>query len=227
MYIPPLPLYDVTSWVPGVALSGKNLNHAELQYPMMKAIIDGHHHDDEIDTKALADSTFFSLTHMGSGSSFDADKIDDQHFSDLVASVLPVGSIIWFKGTDAEIPTGWKICNGQTGTSDYRDRFIIGAGGAYAVGWTGGPATYNGTFTPTGSVTVGAHTLTTAELPVHYHTFTEYSQTTNNNQGDTPGGYTCYTTGSASINNQNEGGGGSHGHPGSTEDFEYRCISNL
>lgn len=219
MYIPLLPQYVPTSWVPGVDLSDKNLNHSETQYSLMKAIIDGHHHDDEIDTKTLADSTFFSLTHMGSGSGFDADKIDGLDFSDLVVAVLPVGSIIGFKGTDAQIPTGWKICDGGGGTTDFRDRFIIGAGGAYALGWTGGPGAYNGTITPTGSVTVGAHTLITAEIPSHVHSYTEYYCPITG-QGYNYSG-TCahgVTSRSIPIGNQSSGGG-SHGHTGSSISF--------
>ena len=37
-------------------------------------------------------------------------------------------------------PTGWLICNGQNGTPDFRDRFIIGAGLSWAVTQTGGAA---------------------------------------------------------------------------------------
>lgn len=37
-------------------------------------------------------------------------------------------------------PTGWLICNGQPGTPDLRDRFIIGAGLSWAVTQTGGAA---------------------------------------------------------------------------------------
>jgi len=39
-----------------------------------------------------------------------------------------------------EAPTGWLICDGRPGTPDLRDRFIIGAGGAWAVTQTGGAA---------------------------------------------------------------------------------------
>jgi len=37
-------------------------------------------------------------------------------------------------------PDGWKICNGDPGTPDLRDRFIIGAGLSWAVTQTGGAA---------------------------------------------------------------------------------------
>jgi len=178
----------------------------------MKAIIDGHNHDDEIDTKELADSTFFSLTHMGSGSGFDADTVDGQHVSDLVADVLPVGSIIWFKGTDAQIPDGWKICNGQAGTPDIRDRFVVGAGGSYDPGDTQGAFS-----TPiTGSVSVDSHTLTNDEIPLHTHGYVDRSD----NLGSTITGatLTAGVGGETSTNRTtaSAGGGQGHGHPGSS-----------
>lgn len=40
---------------------------------------------------------------------------------------IPVGTIVMWSGTIATIPTGWLLCNGQPGTPDLRDKFIIGA----------------------------------------------------------------------------------------------------
>ena len=43
-------------------------------------------------------------------------------------NMLPVGSIImWGKGPD-NIPEGWAVCDGQNGTPNLRDRFILGSG---------------------------------------------------------------------------------------------------
>ena len=53
---------------------------------------------------------------------------------------VPVGMImIWSQGEET-IPTGWVLCNGDNGTPDLRDRFVIGAGGAYSTGTVGGSA---------------------------------------------------------------------------------------
>lgn len=52
----------------------------------------------------------------------------------------PVGGIIMWSGAVASVPTGWQLCNGTNGTPDLRDRFIVGAGAAYAVGAAGGSA---------------------------------------------------------------------------------------
>lgn len=67
---------------------------------------------------------------------------------------IPKGGIIMWSGAVNQVPEGWALCDGAKGTPDLRDRFIVGAGSAYAVGATGGEAT---------------HTLTIGEMPSHTH----------------------------------------------------------
>jgi tail collar domain protein len=67
-----------------------------------------------------------------------------------------------WSGASNAIPTGWLLCDGNNGTPDLRNRFIVGAGNSYAVGVTGGEAT---------------HTLTVNEIPSHSHSFTGSSHT--------------------------------------------------
>ena len=67
---------------------------------------------------------------------------------------VPVGAIILWSGAQTAIPTNWKLCDGTNGTPDLRGQFVIGAGGNYDVGDTGGEAT---------------HTLTVYEMPKHNH----------------------------------------------------------
>jgi len=211
-----------TSWAVTDELSGAAFNWIETQWVLAKADADLHEHNSRYYTKTSADATFFALT-TSVALGMDADKIDGSHFSDLVSSVMPVGSIMVWSGTDGTVPSGWHICDGGTyggyGTPDLRDRFVIGGGGPFVVGSTGGPATYNGTITPTGSVTIGNHQLSTAEIPSHVHSYTEYY---GRKIGNTTayGGY-VWDVGSstASINNQDEGGDGAHGHTGSTASF--------
>ncbi|NCA81328.1 MAG: hypothetical protein EOM72_01090 [Opitutae bacterium] len=69
---------------------------------------------------------------------------------------VPVGAILMWSGTTNTIPDGWSLCNGQNGTPDLRDRFIMGAGNHYGVSATGG---------------VASVTLSTNQLPPHSHTF--------------------------------------------------------
>ena len=72
-----------------------------------------------------------------------------------LASLMPSGGVIMWSGAANAIPAGWALCNGSNGTPDLRGRFIVGAGGAYAVGATGGAEQV---------------TLTEAQMPEHTHT---------------------------------------------------------
>ena len=53
---------------------------------------------------------------------------------------LPVGAIILWSGATNAIPAGFALCNGQNGTPNLQDKFIVGAGSGYAVAATGGSA---------------------------------------------------------------------------------------
>lgn len=54
---------------------------------------------------------------------------------------IPAGCILLWSGAIVDIPDGWLLCNGASGTPDLRDRFIVGAGSAYAPDGTGGSNT--------------------------------------------------------------------------------------
>lgn len=73
-----------------------------------------------------------------------------------VNAIVPAGIIAMWSGASTAIPAGWLLCNGQNGTPDLRDRFVVGAGNTYAVGATGGADTV---------------TLTEAQIPAHSHTY--------------------------------------------------------
>jgi len=70
--------------------------------------------------------------------------------------IAPVGCILLWSGAKNNIPNGWALCDGNNGTPDLRDRFVVGAGGNYNVGDTGGEA---------------SHKLTESEMPSHRHSF--------------------------------------------------------
>ena len=55
-------------------------------------------------------------------------------------SSVPSGGIILWSGATNAIPSGWVLCDGNNGTPDLRDRFVVGAGSGYGVGATGGSA---------------------------------------------------------------------------------------
>lgn len=48
-----------------------------------------------------------------------------------------INFICLWPGAIADIPAGWALCDGNNGTPDLRDCFVIGAGGAQAPGATG------------------------------------------------------------------------------------------
>lgn len=78
---------------------------------------------------------------------------------------LPAGAIIMWSGKvdsnghpiiGSTPDLDWWLCNGEHGTPDLTDRFVIGAGGEYVIGNTGGSA---------------EQTLEVANMPEHGHSF--------------------------------------------------------
>jgi hypothetical protein len=60
---------------------------------------------------------------------------------------VPAGTIMIWSGIVADIPDGYKLCNGLDGTPDLRDKFVIGAGGTLNPGDTGGANSLSPTIT--------------------------------------------------------------------------------
>jgi len=92
-------------------------------------------------------------------------------------ALVPIGGIIMWSGTIANIPTGWALCNGSNSTPDLRNRFVVGAHSGAGTGTveTAGPGfnadngTLSSSYTPGNSGGETAHQLTTAELASHSH----------------------------------------------------------
>jgi hypothetical protein len=83
----------------------------------------------------------------------------------FVRDIIPTGIISLWSGSIASIPSGWFICDGNNGTPDLRNRFIVGAGSTYAVAATGGSA----------NATLVSHTHTATSVvtdPGHSHSYT-------------------------------------------------------
>jgi hypothetical protein len=59
------------------------------------------------------------------------------------ATILPAGIIVLWSGPADHVPAGWCPCDGTKGTPDLRDRFLVGAGGRFSPGDTGGAETIN------------------------------------------------------------------------------------
>lgn len=79
----------------------------------------------------------------------------------FVRDVVPAGIIVMWSGLASNIPAGWVLCDGGSGSPDLRNRFIVGAGGSYGVGAAGGSADATlVSHTHTASVTDPGHTHT-------------------------------------------------------------------
>lgn len=55
---------------------------------------------------------------------------------------LPTKIVAIWSGAIVDIPAKWAICDGNNGTPDLRDRFIVGAGSTYAPNDGGGDETH-------------------------------------------------------------------------------------
>lgn len=102
---------------------------------------------------------------------------------------IPSGIIAMWSGASNAIPTGWVLCNGQNGTPDLRNRFIVGAGSSYSVGNTGGSDTVS---------------LNTNQIPAHSHGFSLSAVSA--------GAHTHGHTFGVSLGNLKTSSGGAHTH---------------
>lgn len=60
--------------------------------------------------------------------------------------MVPTGLIAMWNGSIPSIPTGWYLCDGNNGSPDLRDKFIIGAGDSYDPGDIGGSQSHSHNF---------------------------------------------------------------------------------
>lgn len=67
------------------------------------------------------------------------------------------GIIVMWSGAKTAIPAGWALCDGNNGTPNLQDRFIVGAGNTYAVGDNGGANTKSISHTHSYSGTTGSN----------------------------------------------------------------------
>mgnify|MGYP003302997876 CR=1 FL=1 len=76
---------------------------------------------------------------------------------------IPSGFIGIWSGLQSNIPSGWYLCDGNNGTPDLRNRFIVGAGNSYNVGVTGG---------------FDSVSLSESQIPSHTHSSVSYTHLT-------------------------------------------------
>jgi microcystin-dependent protein len=128
---------------------------------------------------------------------------------------IPIGGIIMWSGTIANIPTGWALCNGSNGTPDLRSRFIVGAGTDTQNVWgfnaSTGSETFTNSQTSVGINSTGgiiAHQLIIAELAAHGHSYTDR---TNEGTGGGAGGGGA-NTGTQTLSKTTDSTGGNQYH---------------
>ncbi|MBI5101971.1 MAG: hypothetical protein HZB33_09090 [Nitrospirae bacterium] len=113
---------------------------------------------------------------------------------------VPTGGIMMWSGAVNQIPAGWALCDGNNGTPNLMDKFIVGAGGGYAVGATGGEAT---------------HTLTVNEMPSHSHPISSVGDHTHSfpvYDTSSSGPYAHAATTISGKGNQTTNAAGAHTH---------------
>ena len=143
----------------------------------------------------LPDGTYkrkYPKTRSDTGVTFDEHLADDTH--------IPSGLISMWSGLISAIPSGWVLCDGLNGTPNLLDRFIVGAGGNYAVGDTGGEENV---------------TLSSSQIPSHRHssgTLSTSSDGDHSHSGSSASaGSHSHTKGTLEI-----GSAGSHTHGSGT-----------
>lgn len=92
-------------------------------------------------------------------------------------NIIPKGLISMYSGST--VPAGWALCNGENGTPDLRDRFVLSSSleninkfnkTVFSGDITEKVVSLNSSAEKPGSgVTVEGHTLTISELPSHGH----------------------------------------------------------
>ena len=85
----------------------------------------------------------------------------DRAASSLTNALVPVKGIIMFSGTAAEVPANWSLCDGNNGTPDLRNKFVISS-----QSYDSGQSRWETNITGTGTATGGSKD---SHLPSHTH----------------------------------------------------------
>jgi hypothetical protein len=137
--------------------------------------------------------------------------VTDSTLNAAINSALPTGSIILWFGATTTIPVGWTLCDGNNSTPDLRNNFVVGAGGTYAVGATGGSAnavtvthdhtaSFSGNALPTHNHAVGGSGSGLADGANANAWYNGTSNTSDVSAGTPSGSVTVNSTGSSGTN---------------------------
>ena len=91
-------------------------------------------------------------------------------------STLNSGLIAFWSGALVDIPSGWSLCDGQSGRPDYRDRFLLGSQTGQNPGLTGGQHSF---VMSLNQLPPHVHTATTSSNGSHLHSISTGSKSHN------------------------------------------------
>lgn len=197
-------------WTSSSPITPTVMNNFENIYTESSSYLSSHNHDDIYYTKTEMQNTFWYAGNDGDGSGSDADLIyyesGNLHASEFIGMGVSPGLVVMWSGSIEDVPSDWALCDGNSGTPDFRNIFIVGAGDSFSVGDTGGSTTFSASGTPF----VNGHELSIAEIPSHRHPFTDlycgsYSW------GD-PGSSICSAAVASYGFTPEAGTGAAHGH---------------
>jgi hypothetical protein len=146
-------LYDVASG--GAALWSEKWDTATSQIPVV-----GGDFNVMLGYQNPIPATFFAdhpVSFLGIKVGTDSEMLPRQQITSVgyaftAGNGVPKGGIIMWSGEVDQIPAGWALCDGVERTlpdgskitpPNLKDRFVIGAGGGYAVAAAGGNSTIN------------------------------------------------------------------------------------
>ena len=210
-------VYTATDWLEMSMTAAQKLtalDNLDSMYSQAVSYIDAITHSSSYYTDAQAAALYFAAANDGAGSGLIAATLDGYTAQQIIDAGSPSGTIGWWSGSEASIPSGWVICNGLNGTPDLRNKFLVGSGSHYSKGTSGGA----NTITTSGTVTIAGHALTDNEIPHHTHgTITDYYGISSGrgNRDGSEGGYWLEAATEHDAYTGYSGSGSSHGHTGS------------
>jgi hypothetical protein len=201
--------YTPKTWTTSDPVAVSDLLHLDTQYSEISADLAAHviaGHPAVYYPKTTADSYFWNAGNDGDGSGLDADTLSGLHAASISGGVASGIMFWWYPGNGA-VPAGYYFCDGSNGTYDMRNRFPIGASGTLSVGSTVG----NATISAEGTISIGACTLTVANI-AHLHTLLDAKSANSVTVASGGFGQPCLNRAIDNPPTASAGGGGSHAH---------------
>jgi microcystin-dependent protein len=136
----------------------ENISAQYITYANAKVIrwVEFGSNPNDVDTYLWAD-----FVRVKTNKQLDDEKATHAEVAALQNLIMPSGVITMWHGSIQTIPVGWALCDGENGTPNLLDRFIVGAGQAYTTGLTGGESSVK---------------LVSNQMPSHRHKIAKVSR---------------------------------------------------